>query len=68
LPEFALKDVETSTSFFGKILRAPIVIGAMTGGIAEATKINARLAEAAEHFGLAMIVGSQRAALETRDW
>jgi isopentenyl-diphosphate delta-isomerase len=65
VPEFGLSDVDTSISFFGKELRTPIIIEAMTGGTPDALMINSNLAEAAEHFGLAMGVGSQRAALET---
>jgi isopentenyl-diphosphate delta-isomerase len=65
VPEFALGDVDTSISFFNKELQAPIIIEAMTGGTPDALRINSNLAEAAEHFGLAMGVGSQRAALET---
>lgn len=65
IPRFSLNDVDTSISFFGKKLKAPIIIEAMTGGTPEAERINANLAEAAEYFGLAMGVGSQRAALET---
>ena len=65
VPQMSLSDVDTTVSFFGKKLKAPIIIEAMTGGTPEAAKINANLAEAAERFGLAMGVGSQRAALET---
>jgi len=65
IPELSLNDVDTTISFFGKKLKAPIIIEAMTGGALEAAKINVNLAEAAEHFGLAMGVGSQRVAMET---
>ena len=65
LPEMARDDVDLSTSLFNHRLAAPIVIEGMTGGTREAAEINAILAEAAERFGLAMGVGSQRAALES---
>jgi isopentenyl-diphosphate delta-isomerase len=61
LPEVDLDEIDTSTDFLGKRLRAPIAISSLTGGHVAA--INARLARAAERFGLAMGVGSQRAAL-----
>jgi len=64
LPEMALDDVDVSTRFFGKKLSAPIVIEAMTGGTEEAAFINAQLARAAESLGVALGVGSQRAAIE----
>jgi isopentenyl-diphosphate delta-isomerase len=64
LPELDLERVETSLGLFGKTLAAPILISSMTGGTDEAAKINRRLAEAAQAVGVAMGVGSQRAALE----
>ena len=65
LPEIARNDVDLSSSLFGHRLAVPMVIEGMTGGTREAAAINAVLAEAAERFGLAMGVGSQRAALES---
>jgi isopentenyl-diphosphate delta-isomerase len=64
LPELDLKRVDSSLSLFGKRLAAPILISSMTGGTEEAGEINQRLAEAAQEVGVAMGVGSQRAALE----
>ncbi|NPA05954.1 MAG: type 2 isopentenyl-diphosphate Delta-isomerase [Chloroflexi bacterium] len=64
LPELNLEDIDTRLTLFGRALQAPLLISAMTGGTREAARINQRLAEAAQHLGLAMGVGSQRAALE----
>jgi len=64
LPELDLERIDTSLSLFGKPLAAPILISSMTGGTSEAEIINLRLAEAAQEIGIAMGVGSQRAALE----
>lgn len=64
LPEIDLESVELSLEVFGIPLQAPILISSMTGGTEQALEINRRLAEAAEVCGVAMGVGSQRAALE----
>jgi len=64
LPDLSLDEVNSSLTLFGKRLNAPILISSMTGGTSEAETINLRLAEAAQTVGLAMGVGSQRAALE----
>ncbi len=64
LPELDLDQVDLSQTLFKKHLRAPILISSMTGGTGEATQINRVLAEAAQEAGIAMGVGSQRAALE----
>lgn len=63
LPEVDLDDVDTSADFLGKRLRCPVVISSMTGGHPDVEQINARLAALAERYGLAMGLGSQRAAL-----
>jgi isopentenyl-diphosphate delta-isomerase len=67
LPEIDFDDIDTATTLFGRKLGAPIVISAMTGGYGKAEEINRTIASVAEHFGLGMGVGSQRAALENPD-
>ena len=64
LPELDLARIDQSLSLFGVRLAAPILVSSMTGGTEEAGEINQRLAEAAQAVGVAMGVGSQRAALE----
>ena len=64
LPELDLDDIDVSQDLFGKTLQAPLLISSMTGGTGEAQKINMVLGEAAQTTGIAMGVGSQRAAIE----
>jgi len=64
LPELALEAVDTDLELFGRRLKAPLLISSMTGGTPEAGRINRRLAEAAAATGIAIGVGSQRAAIE----
>ena len=67
LPELSLDEVDIGTELFGRRLAAPLLISSMTGGTARARDINRRLAEAAQSLGIAMGLGSQRAAVENRD-
>ncbi len=64
LPEVDLENVDCSVAFLGKRLRYPLLISSMTGGTAQAGKVNLALAEAAQATGVAMGLGSQRAAVE----
>ncbi len=64
LPELDRDQVSLSSSFLGKPLGAPLLISSMTGGTDLAWQLNQRLAAAAQKYGLAMGVGSQRVALE----
>ncbi len=63
LPEIALDDVDASCTFLGHRLAAPLIISSMTGGTQRAAGINRNLARAAECSGVALALGSQRAAL-----
>ncbi len=63
LPEVDLDEIDMATPFLSKTLRYPIVISSMTGGHPDVAAINERLAIIAQEYGLAMGVGSQRAAL-----
>lgn len=64
LPEIDKAEVKLEAMFLGRRLSAPIQVTGMTGGAPKAKEINSRLAAAAAEHGLAMGVGSQRAALE----
>jgi isopentenyl-diphosphate delta-isomerase len=67
LPVTDLAAIDLSIELVGRRLRAPLVIAAMTGGHRLAMEVNRRLARAAERHGLAMGLGSQRAALHRRE-
>lgn len=62
--DLCLNDVDLETQFFGKKLKAPLMIAPMTGGIERGYELNKLWARAAEYFGIAFGVGSQRVALE----
>jgi len=64
LPEIALEDVVLTTSFLGTQLHAPLLISSMTGGTERAASINRNLAVAAQNAGIALGLGSIRAAIE----
>ena len=63
LPELDLSEIDMTTTFLGKSLRAPLLVSSMTGGAADVAQINMALAEAVEALGLGMGVGSQRSAI-----
>ncbi|OGM32082.1 type 2 isopentenyl-diphosphate Delta-isomerase [Candidatus Woesebacteria bacterium RIFCSPHIGHO2_01_FULL_44_21] len=64
LPEINFDEIDLSTTFLNKKVNYPFFISCMTGGVAEGLKINRNLAGAAQKYGIAMGVGSQRAAVE----
>lgn len=63
LPTIDAADVDLSATFLGHRLRLPLVISGMTGGHGRAIAVNELLARVAERAGIAIGVGSQRAAL-----
>lgn len=66
LPEIDLASIDLRTPFLGRELSSPLLISSMTGGPDRASRINAHLAEAAQHLRIAFGVGSQRIAIEGR--
>lgn len=67
LPEVDLDDVDLSCTVLGRRLRAPVLIGAMTGGTDRTGEINRTLAKAAARVGVGMALGSQRPMLAHPD-
>jgi isopentenyl-diphosphate delta-isomerase len=64
LPELHVDEVDIRVEYAGKLLQAPLVIAAMTGGVEEAGPINRALAELAEELGIGFGFGSQRPLLQ----
>lgn len=67
LPELNSDQIDLTLTLFNKTLTAPILISSMTGGSSKGAAFNRTLALAAEQCGIAMGVGSQRAAIEDPD-
>lgn len=63
LPTIDAASVDVSAKLLGRTLRLPLVISGMTGGHGRAIAVNEMLARVAEKAGIAIGVGSQRAAL-----
>lgn len=64
LPDSDLATVDTRSSFLGRPLAAPLLIGAMTGGARWSATLNRNLAIAAQRVGVGLMLGSQRVMLE----
>ena len=67
LPECDMGAIDLTSRFLGHTFSSPLYLSAMTGGHPGTKEVNARLARVAEHYGIGMGVGSQRAALENPD-
>jgi isopentenyl-diphosphate delta-isomerase len=65
LPEMDFEEVKTEMTFLEKRVAMPLMVSCMTGGYAEAERINRELAEVCAEANIPMGVGSQRQALET---
>ncbi len=64
LPDLDMHQIDSSVTFLGRKLKMPLLISSMTGGTQAGDRLNRVLAEAATRHGLALGVGSMRAALE----
>lgn len=62
-----INEISTEVKMFGKILKQPLIINAMTGGAPGLEKLNASLARIANEAGIAMAVGSQASGLKNRE-
>ncbi len=63
-PDLDLAEVDTTSSFLDRDLSMPFLIGAMSGGVDEAQRLNQNLARAAAASGVGLELGSMRLALE----
>lgn len=68
ITEVEIDKIKLETKFFGKKISYPFLISCMTGGTGEAENINAKLALVAEELNIPIGVGSQRQALENKDF
>jgi isopentenyl-diphosphate delta-isomerase len=68
ITEVDLKKIDFKSDFFGKKINYPFLISCMTGGAEEAEDINAQLAVAAQKLNIPIGVGSQRQALENKQY
>src|SRR3954466_946678 len=64
LTQTDLGSVDLTADFLGARLRAPLLIGAMTGGAELSGTINRNPAAAAQQLGVGMMLGSQRIMLD----
>ncbi len=65
LTQTNLAEIDLAADFLGARLRAPLLVGAMTGGAELSGTINRNLAAAAQELGIGMMLGSQRIMLDS---
>lgn len=68
LPEVDFAEVSTATVFLGKPASFPLMVSSMTGGYADAERINCSLAEVCQSLSLPMGVGSQKQAIGSAEY
>jgi len=68
ITEVDITRIDFRSKFFGKKINFPFLISCMTGGTSEAENINAQLATVAEELKIPIGIGSQRQALEGKDF
>lgn len=60
LPEINLSEVDTTTKLLGYKLKFPFIVSSMTGGPDLGKTVNINLAEACQHAGCGLALGSMR--------
>jgi isopentenyl-diphosphate delta-isomerase len=68
ITEVDITSINFHSKFFGEKINFPFLISCMTGGTSKSENINAQLAIAAEELKIPIGVGSQRQALEQKDF
>jgi isopentenyl-diphosphate delta-isomerase len=68
ITEVDISKIDFRTKFFKKKVNYPFLISCMTGGTSKAEDINAQLSVAANQLNIPLGVGSQRQALENKDY
>ncbi|HEY6906317.1 MAG TPA: type 2 isopentenyl-diphosphate Delta-isomerase [Ignavibacteriaceae bacterium] len=68
ITEVDISKLNLSSVFLGKRIEYPFLISCMTGGTSESENINARLSQVAGRLNIPLGVGSQRQALEDKNY
>ncbi len=68
ITEVDINEIDFTTKFLRKKINFPFLISCMTGGTPEAENINSKLAVAANELNIPLGVGSQRQALENKEY